>query len=413
MMTALFLVRTEAATMSSMSATLTRIQASTSTSVDLYLDLGTGDIVNGDEILVIDFDEDGGGTGGWAVDAASSLAADFDVYVDKSATPTLQTITEVTTDGLLDCALEVAADNQIQIDVNDTTGYVQVMFCAGTAANWTNSDAAGTIRFVYGSAAGGTNRVTNPTAGQYEIQLSHNSGESTGEIEVPVVDDDTVNVTGFIDAFVTFDIDTSEVDEDCDVAGGVTPCDSHGGATDNTGYVVDLGEMNTSAVNDSGDTVIHADGVSGAVNYIWFDTSTNANGGVAVTVLSNTGSYSGNTALSALEGPGVNEIESVAAEAVISTGGGKYGLAFATDDTGTNTVVSGSAATISTAYDQNAAATFGVVPASAGGTAATILSSSGALDQSRVQFEVGASPDAGNGTGTYTDEMTFIATATF
>ncbi|KXK27276.1 MAG: hypothetical protein TR69_WS6001000150 [candidate division WS6 bacterium OLB20] len=279
-----------------------------------------------------------------------------------------------------------------------------------------------------------TTDLDNPaTAASYEIGITTydlgadtNFGgvddvvEDTGEVEVSILDDDTVNITGFIDTFITFDIDTSEVDEDCDAAGGTTPCDSHGGSSDNSGYVVDLGELNTSSVNDSGDSVVHADSLAGSINYIWFDTSTNADGGVVVTVLSLVGENdvdgTPDNTISALEGPGTNEIRSVAAGAAtaIAAGDGLYGLAFAADDTGVNTVVSGSAATIAAFYDQSAAGEFGPIPSDpGGGTPATIFSSTGPLDQSRTQFEVAASPDATDGTGTYTDELTFIATATF
>lgn len=279
-----------------------------------------------------------------------------------------------------------------------------------------------------------TTDLDNPaTAASYEIGITtYDLGadtdfgggddvvEDTGEVEVPILDDDTVNVTGFIDTFITFDIDTSETDEDCDAAGGAAPCDSHGGSTDDAGYVVDLGELNTSSVNDSGDSVVHADGLSGDINYIWFDTSTNADGGVVVTVLSLVGENdvdgTPDTTISALEGPGTNEIRSVAAGAAtaIAAGDGVYGLAFAADDTGVNTVVTGSAATMAANYDQSAAGEFGPIPSdTGGGSPATIFSTTGPLDQSRTQFEVGASPDATDGTGTYTDELTFIATATF
>lgn len=330
----------------------------------------------------------------------------------------------------------------------DVTDYSISQGAGGTACStWTEVayvPANDVMQFICtDAAANGTGPITveitqdldNPaTAASYEFGLfTYDLGDDdafggaganadtvvdTGEVEVSIVDDDTVNVTGYIDTFITFDIDTADTDVDCDAAGGVAPCDSHSTAGDEAGYVVSLGEMNTSAVNNSGDSVLHADGLTGTVNYIWFDLSTNADGGAVVTVISYYGENdqdgTPSNALSALEGPGTNEIRSVpaATETEITAGDGLYGLAWLTG--GVNTVATGTAATISADYDQTGGATFyGSVPSSVGGTPASIFSSTAPLDQSRTQFVVAASPDATDGTGTYNDELTFIATATF
>ncbi|KXK26444.1 MAG: hypothetical protein TR69_WS6001000447 [candidate division WS6 bacterium OLB20] len=254
------------------------------------------------------------------------------------------------------------------------------------------------------NADGGTNQMVNPaTVNSYEISIiiTNSSGTETGEIEVPVIDDDTVNVSGYIDTFISFDIDTSDTDEDCDAAGGTSPCNSHGGANDSSGYVIDLGEMNTSSVNDSGDTVVHADGLSGAINYVFFDLSTNADGGAIVTVRSLNG---------ALDGPGSSQIPSVASgsEVQITSGSSLYGI----NSFGglVNTAVTG-ASTIHADCDGTGGNDYYCdVPTVAG----EIFNTSGnPIDSLRIQWEIGASPGAQNATGTYTDELTFIATATF
>lgn len=420
LMTVMWLVRAQAAAITSASATLTRLQISTSTSIDISYTMPAGEAINGDEDLVIDFGED---SSAWAVDGASLTTADIDVAVEKSSSLTDMTVTEISTDGTMDCgAAAGTTDNQVQVDIDDTTGILTIRFCDSTAT-WTNGDTAGDVDIEIGTAAGGTNRITNPaTVNEYELSVDHNSGEGTGEIAIAIVDDDTVNVSGFIDTFLTFDIDTASTDVDCDASGGASPCDSHSGASDDAGYVVDLGELTTSDVRNSGDSgVTHADALTGDVNFIWFDTDSNASNGVAVTVTSffglNDVDGTPDNSLSALENSGnTDEIRSVATgEVQITAASGLYGIAFPTG--GTNTVGSGSAATIGADYDQTGGADFyGAVPSEAsGGTGSplTIFSSTGPLASSRVQFAVAAAPDTQDGTGTYQDELTFIATSTF
>ncbi len=253
------------------------------------------------------------------------------------------------------------------------------------------------------NASGGSNQIGNPAiVNSYEIHITNlNTGTETGEVEIPIIDDDTVNVTGYIDTFISFDLDTADTNINCDAAGGGNPCDSYAGATDNSGYVVDLGEMTTSSVNSSGSSVLHADNNTGNINSIWFDLSTNSDAGATVTA------YSLNNAL---QGPGGSTIPSVASGQVqITAGSSKYGLQNRVLDikstvTGNLTINSDCAATSGDDYF-----------CSVGGTAGREIFNTSALpiDTGRVQFRVGASPNSLNATGTYTDELTFIATSTF
>ncbi len=170
--------------------------------------------------------------------------------------------------------------------------------------------------------AAGSNQIVNPASvGEYEVHLKINAGSNTetGEVAIPIVDDDTVNVTGYIDTVMSFDIDTAVSDIDCDAGGGISPCNSHGGASDGVGYVVDLGELSLSSVNKSGDSVAHADGLTGNINYIWFDLETNAAGGAVVTVVSQ---------YEALYKDSSNEIPSVGtgSEQQILAASGLYGI---------------------------------------------------------------------------------------
>jgi hypothetical protein len=407
MLTALILVgHARAASITVASDLLTRLQVSTLSSHKLTFTMDAGTSFAAGETMTFDFH--GTGTG---FTLSSSIATTDVTFNDGTS----RTVFAVANNGAPDCT--GAGSNDVVLGTNTTTGVITIELCTGATA----SASGAVVVFKLGVAAGGTNRVTNnATAGSYEIHIAGTFGD-TGEVEIPVVDDDTVNVTGYIDTFLTFDIDTAATDVQCDAAGGSSPCDSYGGATDNTGYVVDLGEMTTSAVNNSGDSVGHADGGTGAINYVWFDTSTNAAGGVAVTLVSyfglNNVDGTPSSLISALEGPGsTNEIRSVpsAAETTITAGSGLYGFAFTNG--GTNTVATGTAATIATNYDMDTVGEYGWVPSQATsgtGSPATIYSSTAALDTSRTQFEVAAAPDAQDGTGTYTDQLTFIATGTF
>ncbi len=261
-----------------------------------------------------------------------------------------------------------------------------------------------------------TANMENPsTAAEYEILVeTETTGgvtEDNGYISVSIVDDDTVNVTGYIDTVLSFDIDTITIDDDCDAAGGVDPCDSHAGASDDAGYVVDLGEMTLSSVNKSGDDVTHADGLTGLVNYIWFDLSTNADGGAVVTVVSLN---------EELEMDSTNEIPSVARGSAVEilAGSGLYGLKF---HDGAVAASQASPTPTGDVYPHaecdesvNGAGYYCGVDDSTGGSPLEIFNTGGdPVDEGRMQWSVGAAPDAADATGTYTDQLTFVATGTF
>jgi hypothetical protein len=257
-------------------------------------------------------------------------------------------------------------------------------------------------------ADGGSNQITNPpTVNEYELHITNTyaadgGGVETGEIEIPIIDDDTVNVTGYIDTVMTFDIDTATSDTNCD-ASGASACDSYGGAGDGAGYVVDLGELTLDTVNESGDIVTHADGNDGVINSIYFDLETNAVGGAVVTVES---LYEG------LYKDDDNLIPSV-------TDGGERPIVFASGLYGINHISSAtnSASEGTMLVDEDCNCTSGndyYCDVADGGTPITIVTTDGLpVDDGRVEFMVGAAPDSADGTGTYTDQLTFVATATF
>lgn len=259
----------------------------------------------------------------------------------------------------------------------------------------------------------GVNQIVNPTSSaEYEVLINITNGDGTdhetGEIEIPIVDDDTVNITGFIDTIITFDIDTTietgSTLGDCTAAGGANPCDSYAGATDNVGYVVDLGEMSTGLVNVSDTTsVLHADGNTGTINSIFFDLETNAVNGASVTVQSLNGgmrldgsniipSVTTTGEIEITAGSGLFGIKSIPSIQYNGANSGVFGINDNCDgDTGTNYYCGVSSSSAIEIFNTNAQP----------------------MENGRIEFAVGASPDNEDATGTYSDELTFIATSYF
>jgi precorrin-6B methylase 1 len=160
-------------------------------------------------------------------------------------------------------------------------------------------------------------------------------------------------------------------------------------------YTVDLGELNPGYINQSnGAAVIHSDAVSGVINSIYLDLTTNALGGATVIVTS---------ANQGLNSATASEITSVAANGdPIVAGSGKYGFTIAGNSSLIGTVNNNSACTISTAFCRLLTA----------GTE-VFNSNSGPLDTGRVRFDLAAAAAAANISGTYTDTLTFIAIPTY
>ena len=134
--------------------------------------------------------------------------------------------------------------------------------------------------------------MVNPSSvGSYQEIITINSANSEeGTIQIPFVDSDQVNITGFITSTMMFDLDTATDNSDC-ASDGTGACHIYGGANgiDGTNYTVDLGELAHGAVNRSGDSTTHATGggnKTGEINYIYFDLSTNAASGAVITYVS-------------------------------------------------------------------------------------------------------------------------------
>jgi hypothetical protein len=366
--------------LSGLSDLLTRLQVSTASDHTIQFTSVNGATASGNTVAV-QFDP-----AGQNFDLTSITFADIDLEINNVG-ETLAASAGVSTWG-----------------VNINTSLDTITFTAPTSGSGYFPAGGVAVVKIGKNATGGTNQIVNPAAvNSYEVHMIvvDGAGTETGEVEIPIIDDDTVNITGYIDSFISFDIDTAATNVQCDAAGGTNPCDSYGGSSDNSGYLVDLGEMTTSAVNNSGDSVAHADGGTGAINSIYFDLSTNASGGAAVTVTSLN---------AALLGPGANSIPTVggSGEQHITAGSGLYGI---NSHAGlVDTSVSGTAV-INTDCDGTAGVDYYCdTPAS---PAPIFTTNNAPIDTLRLQWEVAASPSSLNGTGTYTDQLTFIATATF
>jgi hypothetical protein len=358
--------------------TLTRLQVSTASDHAIQFSSVNGVTASG-QTIAVQFDP---GAFNW--DLSTITLGDIDLLI-STVSVTLAGSPGVSTWG---------------VDINTATD--TITFTAPTSGSGYLPAGGQAIVLIGLNASGGTNQIVNPgVVASYEVHLLiTNAGTETAEIEIPIIDDDTVNVTGYIDTFITFDIDTASTNIDCDAAGGSNPCDSYGGSVDNSGYVVDLGEMTTSTINTSGSSVAHASGGTGNINSVWFDLSSNAGGGTVVS------SYSANDAL---QGPGGSTIPTVGSGQVeITVGSSLYGLQNRPGD-----IHYSASGSIQISYDCSATSADDYFCSTGGTAGRDLFSTPGSIDSARVQLRVGASPSSFNTTGTYTDQLTFIATAQF
>jgi hypothetical protein len=243
--------------------------------------------------------------------------------------------------------------------------------------------------------------LLNPAVGSYQIVVTV-VGDTTEliAVTVPVIDSDTVDVSGYITSSMFFDIDTATDNSDCHY----DECLAYAGGDPADNYIVDLGELTLGAVNKSGVAAMHVGETSTAVNnYIYFDLSTNAATGAVVTMdaVGTNGTY--------LNGPGedAQDIPSVADGATLAAGtaGWGYRWAAAFYDNGN---ADGSSASYAGTCG-HAATTLCAIPASP----TTVFSYNGSVEGGRGQIELQA---AINGTmipGTYTNALRFIATSTY
>jgi hypothetical protein len=239
------------------------------------------------------------------------------------------------------------------------------------------------------------NHITNPTSvGNYPETVTINSANSEeGTLIVPIVDSDRVNITGYVSSFLYFDIDTNTDNSDC----AYSVCKIHGGvgAAAGTNYTVDLGELKSTYLNKSLNSVTHSDGIPGLINSIYFDLTTNAITGAVIRVKSANGG---------LQGPPSNLITSITDGQNILINSGTYGF---------NMPVAGEAkhgSFVANSSCDTASTYCGAVTSSM----KNVYTTGGhPIDSGRARMDIAAGASYTNNPGTYTDTLTFVATSTF
>lgn len=243
------------------------------------------------------------------------------------------------------------------------------------------------------------NKILNPAvAGPYSIDLLITTGGTNtedGSITVPIVDSDQVMITSFVNTFINFDLDTgytlNDITNRVDCA--YNECYQFNGGAFTTNYTVDFGELTSTAVNKSGVISNHL-GVSGEINSIYMDLSSNAINGVVVSVSS---------ANAGLQGPNTNLISGVATDGDnILPNSGRYGYAVMSSTVNSGTIVRNSNCDIVDEY---------CAPVTA---PKLVFNTNGApADAVRVRVDLAAAAAYTNNPGNYEDTLTFIAVPTF
>lgn len=246
------------------------------------------------------------------------------------------------------------------------------------------------------NVAGGTHQIVNPTTSKtYTLRLTlENTAPHGGEesdFSIPIVDSDQVNISGFVNTYVFFDIDTAYADSDC----AYNSCYLHNGTTEAAAnYTVDLGELSSTWVNKSHALAVnHSDSLPGEINSIWFDLTTNAYNGAVVYVSSQNGG---------LQGPFTNIITSVTDGGNILANSSLYGFQLSEAGTGNGTISRNINCDTVNEYcgpDLSATEVFNT-----GGRP---------LDDGRIRLDIAAAAAYINNPGSYTDTLTFIAVPTF
>lgn len=274
--------------------------------------------------------------------------------------------------------------------VTFTSGGPVVLTMPAGFTNVTSGTCTAVAQVVTCTTTGDTFTADNPaTAGSYTL----------GQIVVPVVDSDTVEVNGYITSSMVFDLDTGTDNNNC----AFDACLTHSNGAAGANYTVDLGELTTLAVNSSGDSVMHSAGGTGMINWIYFDLSTNAAGGAVVTMES-LGS-AGRPGY--LDGPGTDTQDIPGTGGTIVAGTANYGFKYASVPT--NGIMGTGGVVTLPAGCEAADTDYCAMPLSA----TSIYSVSSSVQAARGQIELAAAIDGTMVPGTYTDVLQFIATATY
>ena len=228
-----------AADLGNLSDLMTRTKVSTLSSHDISFNLFSTTTFDAGETIVIDFKEDAPDNG-FAVNAATSVIADFDF--------TVNTVEKVIIDVDVGAPVCVNGVSNIAVGIVEATGVVTFLACN----TYLSSPAGATINIEYGTAAtdngSGTNRVTNPAAPQNYL-LDITAALDTGKIAIDIETEDQISVTASVDPSITFTLITTPMALGTLTTGGVNtggPNVTTIGTNANGGYTLyvrDIGDL--------------------------------------------------------------------------------------------------------------------------------------------------------------------------
>ena len=187
----------QAAALTTMSDTMTRLQTDQLSSHDILITLAGANTFASGNTIQYDFDEDGSD---FVVANASWVAGDFDFNDGTERVVFAVTQGAAPTDA---CTGSVDV-NDVGVEVDTDDGILTVRGCGSMTA----SGAAPTINFEIGTSAGGTNRITNPdTSGSTTIPITETT--DSGTLAVPIMSSDQVTVSATVDPTITSTLSSS------------------------------------------------------------------------------------------------------------------------------------------------------------------------------------------------------------
>jgi len=197
--------KASAANFSVLSDTLSRNKAGELSSHSIAFYSPHDDMLPGESISV-DFHED---EGGFLVDGSTTTAEDFDYNPDGYEANI------VGVDG--QCSGHTGM-HDAAISINDSTGILTITHCYSWVyvynKNFVDHAFAYNATLEFGSSAttdgNGVDRVTNPSAGSYTIDVSGSWGDS-GKLAVLIATEDQVGVSAIIDPILSFSISNATI----------------------------------------------------------------------------------------------------------------------------------------------------------------------------------------------------------
>ena len=171
-----------ATSLTSLSDTLTRLQKGELSSHTIRFSLPDSESFDTGETIQYDFGED---DERWSVNKATSLISDFDFSdgIERNIVSTNE-----------DCTGYLGSDD-IVILIDGITGVINAYACQ----NFVSSTPGATITLKFGSAAGGMDRVRNPSEpGSTIMKITHTNTAgkpNSGQLAVPIMEFDRVGVS--------------------------------------------------------------------------------------------------------------------------------------------------------------------------------------------------------------------------